>query len=317
MYDSLMVDYDNLLIGRTNRINADFFYGKDNATSNQYRALKCLRYVIEELLGWDAVTAINKFDNYIIRVLRLESIINYIPFPPEIPTNDTRYILSLLYPHYVKINVEKLVYNVLEQVKNRERKQFPREFFLGSKGYTRFCYCIKYIIEKDVVFSNISDIYDYFFSTNGRKKLSDYRLRIPAYQYNIDLKNIIYTLTYEEEDAELWYCYYRFLDELNALKNPSKKEVDMTEDEIKELKKLKKANSKPVKKNKTKKVSKNKTAEKMENTDAFSINVEKINEMSEEELIERINNFEKLEDDEDVLNAFMEMPLPDDENDEY
>lgn len=210
MLDTMLIEYEDTLINRLPEVRSDNFYGKKQTYANQTRALSCIRYAIEEILQWDADKAINKFDAYMLKCMKLTKIADYIDYPDEVSKRDPRYILSLLYPQKVKLDHERLVSEVFQRVLRHEDKQFPRDYFSGGIGFNRFCYCVKYIIENNLVIDNIPEIYDFFSSLKGKNILLEHRLRTPAYQYAIDLYAVIYTITREYEDAELWYCYYCF-----------------------------------------------------------------------------------------------------------
>lgn len=217
MLDTMLIEYDDTLINRLSEIRPDNFYGKNQTYANQNRALSVIRYAIENILQWDEDTAIKKFDNYMIKQLKLEKIASYIDYPDEVSPNDARYILSLLYPQKLNLDHEQLVGEVFKRVLNHEDKQFPRDYFSGGIGFNRFCYCIKYILETNLALENISDIYEFFSSIKGKNILLEHRLRTPAYQYAIDLYDVIFTITRDYEDAELWYSYYCFNRELKKI----------------------------------------------------------------------------------------------------
>ena len=233
MLDTTLIEYDDTLINRLDEIRTDNFYGKNQTYANQTKAISVIKYAIEEILKWDEDTAIKKFDSYILKQMKLEKIADYIDYPDEVSQRDTRYILSLLYPKKINLDHEQLVSEVFQRVLRHEDKQFPRDYFSGGIGFNRFCYCIKYIIEKNLAFEEIPEIYDFFSSIKGKNTLLEYRLRTPAYQYAIDLYEVIYTITREYEDSELWYSLYCFNRELKKNGKGSEKVSleDDTDDE--------------------------------------------------------------------------------------
>lgn len=215
--DSMFIDYDDALIGLIPYVDAYNFYGPDAGGANQSKALSCIRYAIEEVLQWDEETAIKKFDEYIIREMKLQKILNYIDFPTEIPFGSPRYILSLLYPNKVRINPDKLIEDVYREVLEGTGKQFPREYFAGGIGFKRFCFCIKYLLESYKTFDNIEDIYLFFDSPKGKRFLYDYRLKVPADQFSINMVDVVRYITQEEEDSELIYHFITWTKEYNSL----------------------------------------------------------------------------------------------------
>ena len=168
--------------------------------------------------------------------MKLEKLIAYIDFPVEVPYGNPRYILSLLYPDKIYIDQEKLVEEIFKSVldsarkksenkdKNERLKQFPREYFSGTEGFKRFCFCIKYLIENYKPLSTVEEIYDFFDSPKGKKMLYDFRLKVPADQFSIDMLSVIRYITREEEDSDLYVCYFTFKKELSSYQMPKKKE---------------------------------------------------------------------------------------------
>lgn len=214
--DSMYIDYDNSLIGRIPYVEAYNFYGADATNSNQQRALSCIRYAIEEILGWDEDEAIKKFDEYIINEMKLIKVIAYIDYPTEVPYGDPKYILSLLYPDKIKMNQGMLIENVYKSVLEGNGKQFPREYFIGGIGFKRFCFCVKYLLENYKIFSDLESIYDFFNSAEGKKFLYDYRLKVPADQFSINIIDVIHYITKDEPNSDLYYTYYLYKNELES-----------------------------------------------------------------------------------------------------
>lgn len=211
MVNSIKTEMDDVIINRKEQVSIDNFYGKNQVNANQLQALNCVRYVIEDILQWDIDTAKLKFDDSILKRFNLYPVLDYIEYPDEIEKYDTYYILSLLYPKKIRLNYEDIVKNTLDKVFSGERSQFPRDYFAGALGFKRFCYCIKFIVEENLTFTSISEIYDFFDNAiKKRDTLLTSRLRIPIYHYKIDLYEVIYTITKDYEDAELWYSYYCF-----------------------------------------------------------------------------------------------------------
>ena len=230
--DSAFIDYDDSLIGRIPYIDACNFYGSGSGGVNERKALSCIRYVLEEILRWTPEDAIGKFDEYMIHIMKLDKILEYINFPIEVPYGNPRYILSLLYPSKIYIDQKKLVEETFQSVLEASRKspynegkaagnrlkQFPREYFAGGEGFKRFCYCIKYLIENYKPMTSVEEIYTFFDSPKGKKMLYDFRLKVPADQFSIDMLSVIRYITSDEPDSDLLFAYFTFEKELSSLK---------------------------------------------------------------------------------------------------
>lgn len=225
--DACYIDYDDTVIGRIEVLDSYNFYGSAPGGANEKQALDIIRYAIEKILAWTPDDAVLKFDSYMIRIMNLEKVISYIRYPVEVPYGSPRYILSLLYPEKVHLDWEKLVgevfEDVLESARRKEQskgtdkvetlKQFPREYFSGTEGFKRFCCCIKYVIENYKPMSSVEEIFSFFCSPQGKHLLYEFRLKVPADQFSIDLLSVLRYITREEPDSELYFSYYTFQQE--------------------------------------------------------------------------------------------------------
>lgn len=220
--DSVLYDYEQVLIGNRDSISQFNFYGANPGGLNQSKALSCIKYILEEILQWDLEIAMKKFDMYIINLMKMERLVEYIEFPPEVEFGDGLYILSLLYPDKIKLDQKMLIENVYKKVLDG-KSQFPREYFIGQKGFYRFCVCLCYLISNYKPFSSLEDIYKFFISSNGRRFLDEYRLKIPMEHLNIDILECIYSLTDEDENAKLYFTYYKYLHSFYLLYKPYRK----------------------------------------------------------------------------------------------
>lgn len=70
--NSLYIAYEDYLIGRVPSLSTYYFYGSDPGGANEKVALQLIKYAIEKLLNWTVDTAVKRFDEYIIKQLKLE-----------------------------------------------------------------------------------------------------------------------------------------------------------------------------------------------------------------------------------------------------
>ena len=216
--ETLYIEYDDLLINRINHVDPTNFYGTNPSPANEQLVLGCFKYVIEKVLCWSPETAMVKFDEYMIRTMKLAPFVNYITYPDEIPVGYPKYILSLIYPGRIRFSQQQLIEDVYANILKEPGKQFPRDYFAGGVGFKRFCFCVKYMIENFYPCKSIPDMYDFLLSVNGRKAILLYRLQTPMYQFKIDILEVMRYLTKELPNGELYYNYYKFkqqYDEIN------------------------------------------------------------------------------------------------------
>lgn len=210
----LYLDYEQLLIGNSKLLSPFNFYGINPGGANQKNALSCIRYGLEDLLQWDLDTCKKKFDRYTIQLMKMERLVEYISFPPEVEFGDPKYILTLLYPNDIHLNQKELIESMYQRVID-DKCQFPREYFLGQNGFYRFSICLCYLINNYCPVYDVEDLYSFFSSSEGRKFLDKYRLKVPMEHLNIDILKCIYTITDDVQSSYLYYCYYSFCHELS------------------------------------------------------------------------------------------------------
>ncbi|MCC2254585.1 hypothetical protein LKD70_09170 [Ruminococcus sp. CLA-AA-H200] len=211
--DTLYLNYENYLIGATNDIGMQNFFGAEPGGANQQRAVSCIKYALEEVLGWDMEECIQKFDSYILSLMKLERLADFIEYPDEVEPRDTRYILSLMYPKRVHLNLRQLVIEVYDRVLNHE-SHFPKEYFSGPNGFFRYCICLQYLITNYHPVESIDELYQFLMSNDGSRFLMEYRLKVPADHLEIDLLDCVHEITDHDENSSLYYGYYQFLREL-------------------------------------------------------------------------------------------------------
>ncbi|MEE0108468.1 MAG: hypothetical protein UEK58_06040 [Merdibacter sp.] len=205
--DTIFMDYESLLMGQRKDIGLYNFFGAEPGGANQQRALIVIRYAIEKVLGWSVEDAVLKFDDYMIREMKLERVVDFINYPTEVKSRDPRYILSLLYPSRVRMDLQQMVTDIYKDVLAHEG-QFPREYFVGANGFFRYCICLQYLITHYHPVKNLDELYQFLLSSEGNRFLMNYRLKIPAEQLNINLLDCIHELTRDQEYSDLYYSYY-------------------------------------------------------------------------------------------------------------
>lgn len=214
--ETLFLDYENCLINLQKDIGIYNFYNAEPGGANQQKALSCIRYAIENVLQWDVEEAVLKFDEYMIRVMKLERLADFIVYPKEVPKRSPRYILSLIYPNRVHLNYQDLVLNIYKDVL-AHKIQFPREYFVGAEGFYRFCICLQYLITHYHPVRNIFELYDFVSSPEGKEFLTINRLKIPADQLEIHIYDCIHELTREDPNCDLYYYLYQFNEQMTAI----------------------------------------------------------------------------------------------------
>lgn len=208
-------EYDEMLIGARTKISA--YYNTEPGGGNELISFSIIRYAIEKVLGWTPEEAIKKFDDYIIRKMLLEKVITYIIIPVEMQGEEATYILSRLYPKLLHFSTKQLIEKQYENILYRH-KQFPRDYFIGTDGFYRYCVCFRYLCYHFKRFKNIEEMYEFTLSPEGKRFMYSHRLFSPAMQLDIDMVEVVYEITKNKPHAKLFYTKYALLQALKKKK---------------------------------------------------------------------------------------------------
>ena len=225
--DSLFADYDNLLINYTDSLDLSCFYSAQAGGVNQKIAISCIRYALVDILLWDYGVAKFKFDNYIIRKMKLEKLISFIKFPPEVPSNSIDYILSLVFPSEHSLSRYQVVKNTYISILENPEIQFPRNYFAGTDGFNRFCICLKYIIERLHPVNSLDELYRFFTFGSWKSFLLRNRLKVPVENYAINIYDALFSITKDMPEARFYYFYYSFVADYYGLREKKKKQKNL------------------------------------------------------------------------------------------
>lgn len=204
-------DYDEMLIGTKKKITT--FINAEPGGGNEVIALNIVRYAIEDILGWTPEEAIKKFDGYIIHKMQLDRVAEYIHYPIEIQGEEPLYILSRLYPKLVHLSPRQLVEKQFEHVLF-DHKQFPRDYFVGTEGFFRFCVCMRYLFLNYKRMKNLEEMYTFTLSPEGRRFMSAHRLLSPAIQLDINMADVVYEITKQKPYASVYHARFALALEL-------------------------------------------------------------------------------------------------------
>ena len=205
----LLYEYEQVLLGNKTAIPPYYFkYGDD--TSKNY-ALYIIKFAVEKYLRWDPQDMKDHFTKEIAIQMKLEQLMKYIDFPPELNRDtDYYYLATYLYPNSVKIDIKELVLRTYKDVLSGNLCKFPKEYLSGTQGMMRAGICLQYMINQHLTFHTVKDMYKYFSEPTGAKILKEYRLNNicnEIYEHPIDY---LHESLPERQKDEFWYHYYRF-----------------------------------------------------------------------------------------------------------
>ena len=205
----LLYEYEQILLG--NKLGFPPYYFKYGDDTCQNYALYIIKFAVENYLKWDPWDFKNHYTQEISIQMKLEPLMKYIEFPPELDkTKDYYYLSALIYPNIIKIDIKELVLKTYKDVLEGRLCKFPKEYLSGTKGMMRASICLQYMLSQNYTFSSIREIYKFFSEPAGARALKQYRLSNicnEIYEHPIDY--IHESLPRSQQD-EYWYHFYRF-----------------------------------------------------------------------------------------------------------
>ena len=142
--------YDDLLMGRTDRIGERLFFSDAQGPENRREALELIRYGISYYLGWGPEEAVRRFSEETLCRLGLsEEVKDCIAVPTEAQTDPAarrEYLLSLLYPE--RCSYDPVPYTEACYENGLLKGRLPAGFLEDGTG-VRAGICLLYALKKD------------------------------------------------------------------------------------------------------------------------------------------------------------------------
>ena len=209
MYKHLIYEYETVLLDNKKSFASYFF--SYTPEQNEKMALHIIKYAIEKHLRWSPEQALRYFSWDTIKLMKLDSIIRFVNFPPETdPKQDLFVVISKLYPYVVSFNSNEMTILVYQRVLDGDSCKFPKDFFSGNKGVCRALLCMQYMLSQFTRFESLEAMYQTFASPEGTKLLKQYRLIAASsaiYKYPLDF---LYEALPANMKNEYLYRFYRF-----------------------------------------------------------------------------------------------------------
>lgn len=211
-YNELTVlyhEYEQVLLGNKSSISTYYFKFGENPA--QTYALGIIKFAVENYLKWDPFTFRDFYSKEISIQLKLEPLMKYIEFPPELDkTVDYYYLSAMIYPDIISFTPDTLILKTYKNILDGKLKKFPKEYLSGSRGMMRAGICLQYMLNNFMSFSTTKDIYEFFSKPDGIKALKEYRLApICAEMFDYPIDYIHESLPESQKD-EFYYHYYKF-----------------------------------------------------------------------------------------------------------
>lgn len=214
-----------MLLGQRQHYSANFL-NRETGNINAYEALK---YIFEAFLCWDPYQVRDCLTTEIVKLMKMESLINRIPCPPELDrSRDLEFVAWYLYPQTKNCNQRDLSIKVYRRLIDGEIVRFPKGYFDGTKrGWFRAQCTLQYmLIEYFPPFENLESLYKFFAGPEGRKAIQKYKLTVPLQElYETPLDYLHDSLSPTQRSESLYRKYKAILQ-----KNTRKRKVKKAEE---------------------------------------------------------------------------------------
>lgn len=209
MSRNVILEYESVLLGQKPSISK-YFFNWSNYTNEQL-ALDIIRYSIKTYLKWNPLQVEVSLTNTVLKSLKLDDVITYINYPPELNnTQQINYLAHLLYPEYIKFDNRNVILQTYKDLQDKKIKRFPKSYFSGVNGSLRARTCFLYMLEQSPAFSSIEEMYQHFASRRGTNTLKAYHLLTTCIElYETPLKFLHMALPTEQK-SEYFYQYYKY-----------------------------------------------------------------------------------------------------------
>lgn len=210
MYRDALYEYENILLGKKTSFSNYFF--QQDAEKNEQKALYIIKFALRYYLKWTPQQVCQYLDWKVINCMKLESLMKYIQFPPEMSVRDDIFIVKgKLYPKLVPLNQKEITLKVYKRVLEKDLYKFPKEYLSGDTiGRFRATVCFQYMLTQIPPFKDTAEMYKFFASSKGPKLLKKFRLNVACVSMFDHPIDFLHESLPERERDEFWYKFYKF-----------------------------------------------------------------------------------------------------------
>lgn len=198
-------EYDEVLMGKRKTYSASCM----NKAQGSKTSRDMLHYIFSYYLRWTPEQARDCLTPEIVKAMKLESLINRIPSPPEINREEDLYFVAWhVYPHTVNVSKGELVVKVYTDVISGRASKFPKNYFDGNDGYVRARLLFLIMVKEYLSFESLEQMYAFFASDAGRKAINQHKLTVPLRElYASPLDYLHDSLRKDQKSDELYIKY--------------------------------------------------------------------------------------------------------------
>ena len=198
-------EYDEVLAGKRKTYSASCM----NKAQGAKTSADMLRYIFSYYMRWTPIQTRDCLTPEVVRAMRLESLINRIPSPPEVNRDTELYFVAWhIYPQTVNISKSELIIKVYMDVIEGRISKFPKSYFDGNDGYIRARLLLLTMIREFLSFESVEDIYAFFSGDAGKRAINQYKLTVPLRElYSSPLDYLHDSLHHSQKNDELYRKY--------------------------------------------------------------------------------------------------------------
>lgn len=217
-------EVQEILLNKRQHYSASFL-DRDTGDINIYEAL---RYLFEAFLEWNPIQVRDCLSYEIIKLLKMEPLVNRIPCPPELDRNrDFEFVAWYLYPETINCTKKDLAIKVYHRLIRGEISRFPKGYFDGTvqAWFRARCTFQCMLIEYLPPFPSMEAMYAFFAGAAGREAIRKYKLLVPLRElYDSPLDYLHDSLSSQQKDEKLYQKYKRPQQNKNKLGGSSYEE---------------------------------------------------------------------------------------------
>ena len=211
----LIFDYENLLLGRTQKLTEGLISDEETVESRRKKAGFIWRYAITHYLKWTSLEAVHYMTDEIVEKLMLNKFYKKMEIDPERTIfGDYRFILQYAFPGEVKYDIGIEAFEVYQRCykigrwrNNTEEYKLPKKFFYGPKGEQRANAILNNLVSLYLGDKSTEELYDKFSrKPSGRKWIREKHLGEPLTQiYDNEPLEFFHAAMDESRKDDLFY----------------------------------------------------------------------------------------------------------------
>ena len=210
--DPILLNYQDYLLG----VSPRFYFrpAEMSAEEKSRKAIKIVKWVIQEMLEWSPKDAKEHFGSKEVKTFKLERIIQKIIFPMDISHKDYPYLISLVFPDEVTYNATEGIINAWDEILASEGKRFSGNLFDDESGKQRAYTLLIEFNRRYVPASNVEELYKAYSDSgminNLLREAKLYTSLSKLYTYPIGLLHEMIKDRFPDKEDDFLYAVYLY-----------------------------------------------------------------------------------------------------------